>query len=79
MRGRRDNGVQRAGTSPRTRAASGIGSLLTLAGGAFLLTMIVGTPGTQASSAPPSKYDNGQRIGALPPKDLEPLTDPARV
>ncbi len=62
-----------------SRTMVGAWSALALLGGAVALTFFVGTPSTHASVPPPSKYDHGQRLAPLPPKDLEPLTDPARI
>jgi ubiquinol-cytochrome c reductase cytochrome c subunit len=56
----------------------GAAGVVVLVGGAFLLTVFVGVPSTHAQSSP-SEYDNGDRLAPLPPKDLQPLTDPARI
>ena len=57
----------------------GAWSALGLLGGAFALTLFVGTPSTRASVPSPGKYDHGQRLGPLPAKDLEALSDPSRI
>lgn len=65
----------------RSRGAARLLAWLPVALPVFVGLTLVLAPrsGAHADDQPPPKYQHGERVGPLPRKDLQPLTDPAKI